>query len=64
MDNEEYELGHCCVAAPVFNYRGDAIAAVGVSGTPESIPSDRVDDVAQQVVLAARRISEHMGYVE
>lgn len=64
MDNEEYELGHCCVAAPVFNYRGDAIAAVGVSGTPESIPQERVQDVAQQVKLAAHRISEHMGYVE
>ncbi|WP_195762834.1 IclR family transcriptional regulator [Eggerthella guodeyinii] len=64
MDNEEYELGHCCVAASVFNYRGDAIAAVGVSGTPESIPQERVDDVAQQVKLAAQRISERMGYVE
>lgn len=64
MDSEEYELGHCCVAAPVFNYRGDAVAAVGVSGAPESISPDRVEDVAQQVMLAARRISEHMGYVE
>lgn len=64
MDNEEYEMGHCCIAAPVFNYRGDAIAAVGVSGTPESISDDRVEDVAQQVMLAAHRISEHMGYVE
>ena len=64
MDNEEYEIGHCCIAAPVFNYRGDAIAAVGVSGTPESMSPDRVDDIAWQVMLAAKRISEHMGYVE
>lgn len=64
MDREEYELGHCCIAAPVFNYRGDAIAAVGVSGTPETIAEDRVEDVARQVMLAARRISERMGYVE
>lgn len=64
MDREEYELGHCCIAAPVFNYRGDAIAAVGVSGTPETIAEDRVEDVARQVMLAAHRISERMGYVE
>lgn len=64
MDNEEYEIGHRCVAAPVFNYRGDAIAALGVSGTTESIPDDEVDRIAQQVVLAAKRISERMGYVE
>lgn len=64
MDDEEYELGHRCVAAPVFNYRGDAIAAVGVSGTPESIPDDRIEHIARQVKLAASRVSERMGYVE
>lgn len=64
MDNEEYELGHRCIAAPVFNYRGDAIAALGVSGTAESISDDRVEDIARQVVLAAGRLSARMGYVE
>lgn len=64
MDNEEYELGHRCIAAPIFNYRGDAVAAVGVSGTPESIAEERIEEVAQQVKLAAQRISERMGYVE
>ena len=62
MDDEEYEIGHCCIAAPVFDYRGDAIAAVGVSGTPESMREGRREKVAQQVVQAAQRISERMGY--
>ena len=64
MDDEEYELGHRCVAAPVFNYRGDAVAAVGVSGTPDSMPDERIGFIAEQVKLAASRISERMGYVE
>lgn len=64
MDNEEYELDHRCIAAPVFNYRGDAIAAVGVSGTNETIADDRIEHIAQQVVLAAKRISGCMGYAE
>lgn len=64
MDDEEYELGHRCIAAPVFDYRGDAIAAIGVSGTAESISDERVDDIARQVKLAAGRLSAHMGYVE
>lgn len=64
MDDEEYELGHRCVAAPVFNYRGDAVAAVGVSGTPDTMPDERIDFIAEQVKLAAGRISERMGYVE
>lgn len=64
MDDEEYELDHRCIAAPVFNYRGDAIAAVGVSGTTSSISDDRVEQIAQQVMLAAKRISSCMGYVD
>lgn len=64
IDDEEYELGHRCIAAPVFNYRGDAIAAVGVSGTIETIADDRIEQIAQQVVLAAQRVSGCMGYAE
>lgn len=64
MDNEEYQIGHCCIASPVFDYRGDAIAAVGVSGTPSSISKDRIPDISRQVILAAQRISERMGYIE
>lgn len=64
IDDEEYELGHRCIAAPVFNYRGDAIAAVGVSGTIETIADNRIEQIAQQVVLAAQRVSGCMGYAE
>ncbi|MEG0757696.1 MAG: IclR family transcriptional regulator, partial [Raoultibacter sp.] len=64
MDREEYEIGHRCIAAPVFNYRGDAIAAVGVSGTADSILDENIENTVQQVVLAGKRISSCMGYVE
>lgn len=64
MDDEEYELGHCCLAAPIFNYKGDSIAAVGVSGSPDNFASAEREYVAGQVMLAARRISERMGYTE
>jgi IclR family KDG regulon transcriptional repressor len=62
IDDEEYELGHRCIAAPVFDYRGDAIAAVGVSGTTTSIPDSRIEQIAQQVMFAAQKISTRMGY--
>lgn len=64
MDDEEYELGYRCIAAPVFDYRGNAIAAAGLSGTTESISDDRVPVIAQRIKTAARSISTRMGYLE
>lgn len=64
IDDEEYEPGHRCIAAPVYDYRGDAIAAIGVSGTTVTIPEDRIDDVARSVMAAAQRVSRSMGYFE
>lgn len=64
MDNEESELDHRCIAAPIFNYRGDAIAVISVSGTKREFPLEDVENISEQVVLAAQRISASMGYVE
>ena len=33
MDDEEYQLGHRCIGAPVFDYHGDAVAAISASGS-------------------------------
>jgi len=64
MDDEEYEVGHRCIAAAVFDYRGNAIAAVGVSGNTETIPDAQVSAIAERVMVAGRRISLRMGYME
>ena len=39
FDNEEYELGARCVAAPIKNYKGEIFASISVSG-----PSTRMTD--------------------
>ncbi len=39
IDNEEFAEGIRCVARPVYDIRGDMIAALGISG-----PSVRIDD--------------------
>ncbi|MCJ7834202.1 IclR family transcriptional regulator [Cuneatibacter sp. NSJ-177] len=64
MDNEEYQLGHRCVGAPIFDYRGTAVAAVSASGSIEMLSDDRLDLVISQVRKAAQDISRRMGYVE
>lgn len=63
-DIEESELDHRCLAAPIYNYRGDAIAVIGVSGTNARMPAEKIDYVAQEVVRTAQHISSAMGYKE
>lgn len=62
MDNEEYQLGHRCIGAPVFDYRGEAVAAISASGTVSELTDDRIDMVAAEVMSAARHLSRRMGY--
>lgn len=63
FDNEESELNHRCLASPIYNYCGDAIAVIGVSGTKAELPDELIEGMAKQVVIAAERVSASMGYV-
>lgn len=64
MDNEEYKLGHRCIGAPIFDYRGDAVAAISASGTTADISDEKLDTIIAHVKETAREISARMGYIE
>ena len=64
MDNEEYLPGSCCVGVPVFDYRGDAIACVSVSGTKEQFSQSRLPFIIKKVQDTAALISKRMGYTD
>lgn len=53
--------GIAAVGAPVFDYRGELIAAVSVSGIAESILDPELK-LGERVVEATRRISFDLGY--
>lgn len=63
LDNEEHELGVCCVAAPVRDFTGKVIAALSISGDKNSIVNGRQEQLAGIVVNAANEISKRMGYI-
>ena len=64
MENEEFQLGGNCVAAPVRNYLGETVAAVSVS-----IPNSRYTPEKAHVIIAAmkeaaRNISASLGHID
>ena len=61
-DDQEYEVGIRCIAAPIRDYRGNIIAAVSTSGLKQVITPDRDEEIASYVKEAAASISQRMGY--
>ncbi|MGE4299327.1 MAG: IclR family transcriptional regulator [Desulfovibrionaceae bacterium] len=62
FDDEENEPGTLCVGAPIFDYRGSAVAAVSVAWEIKANPDLKNTDVAELVMEAAGAISRRMGY--
>jgi IclR family acetate operon transcriptional repressor len=63
LDDEERNQGMRCVAAPIFNEYGDAIAGISVSGPAVRLPDDKLDEVAREVKAAAAAITRSIAGV-
>lgn len=61
LDDEEANLGMRCVAAPIFNAYGEAIAGVSVSGPSVRLTDYRVPGIAELVKSAALDITHSIG---
>lgn len=64
MDDEEYELGHRCIGATIFDYRGNPMAAISASGSVNLLTDDRIQETIREVKNVARKLSRQMGYIE
>ena len=64
MDDEEYEIGHRCVGATVYDYRGLPVAAISASGSVNLLTDDKLETVIQKVKELDGLLSRQIGYVE
>ncbi len=64
IDDEENELGICCVGAPIIDYSGKSIAAISISGPRERMDRERFFQFGSLVRDAARKISKRRGFVD
>jgi IclR family KDG regulon transcriptional repressor len=63
IDDEESEEGIRCVAAPVYNDRGIAVAAISISGPSVRVTRQKIQDhLKDEVIQAAFEISQKLGF--
>ena len=61
VDDEEHALGLRCVAAPLFDDLGQAVAAISVSGPSARIPVERLPVLGRLVAQAALEATRDYG---
>jgi IclR family acetate operon transcriptional repressor len=61
VDDEEHALGLRCVAAPVFDEHGQAVAAMSISGPSARIPQARLAELGGAVAQAAQEATREYG---
>ena len=62
IDDEEIEIGLKCVAAPIFNFKGEAIASLSCASPKMRVNEERLPIVIEGVKKAAAEISSKLGY--
>lgn len=62
VDDEENELGVCCVGAPIFDYSIRVIGAISISGPLDRMARTRRPELGSIVQDAGLRLSKRMGY--
>lgn len=62
IDNEENEIGVCCVGAPIFNYSRSVIGAISISGPITRMDKNRCFDLGPLIREVGLRISSRLGY--
>lgn len=61
LDDEERTRGMRCIAAPVFDLSGEAMAGISVSGPAHRIGPEHIKTLGATVTAAAQDLSEALG---
>ncbi|RJL08325.1 HTH-type transcriptional regulator BhcR [Paracoccus siganidrum] len=61
FDDEERTRGMRCIAAPVFDLSGEAVAGISVSGPTHRIGQEHVKTLGATVAAAASELSQALG---
>jgi IclR family acetate operon transcriptional repressor len=62
VDNEEFNLGVRCLAAPVFGSDGNVAAAIGITASTVRFTTERIPEMAAKVRTVAAELSQLLGF--
>ena len=62
VTSNELQEGIASIAAPIYNYNGEVIAAVSITGSSKKLCSDQMDIYISNIVKAAKEISKKIGF--
>ncbi len=61
IDEQELEMGLKCIAAPIFDNLGRAVAAISISGPSSRLCGERLPEMIEGVKETAMHITERLG---
>lgn len=64
IDNEEFVEGIKCVAAPIFDYEGNARFSLSTTGPAFRMTDEKIEELIVIIKEAANEISRRIGYKE
>lgn len=62
IEREENEPGITCIAAPIFNHRGEVAGAVSISGTSLRMNDEKINALKVKLMDVGKKISRRLGY--
>lgn len=62
VDNIEHEQGVKCVAAPIYNERGEVFASMSVTGPSPRFPDKKIEEYALIIKEITANISRRLGW--
>ena len=61
IDNEEHAIGLRCIAAPIYDQRGQPMASMSISGPRSRMPDARLTQLGDLVQQVARDVTQRIG---
>lgn len=62
IDNEEFKIGVNCIAAPIRDRTGKAVAALSIAGPSTRLSPERLEEFKELIVNSANDISAQLGF--
>jgi DNA-binding IclR family transcriptional regulator len=63
VDNEEFDPSVCCIAIPVYDFRGKVVGAMGISGPTTRLTPEKLPELTAIVVEIGKALSSRMTFI-